>query len=198
MKTAKPSVTPQKMNIKETPHHHTPTAPTPSSGLTTWHDEAPPVFLRHRLSTLIDTSRTLQKMKHSIHSQKSPFGHPEGSSRGSPLERSAEIDEALKGPPQPLDKLLEIKSTQLETLSLTKRSTKRSRQAPLFDHTSWSKRTSKLIDNNHQASGRVLAGPTMGRLNIGHAPITHADSIDKHIMKDDLNSEIEIRENGGK
>jgi hypothetical protein len=118
--------------------------------------------------------------------------------RGLPPQRSAEIDEALKGPPQPLDKLLEIKSTQLETLSLTKRSTRRSRQAALFDHASWSKRTSKLIDNNHQASGRVLAGPTMGRLNIHHVPITHITNIDKHIMKDDLHSEIDIRENGGK
>jgi len=68
MKTVKPSVlhtepSPPKMNIKATP-----AAPTPSSGLTTWHDEAPPVFLRHRLSTLIDTSRKLQKIKHSIHS----------------------------------------------------------------------------------------------------------------------------------
>jgi hypothetical protein len=109
-----------------------------------------------------------------------------------PPQRSAEIDEALKGPPQPLDKLLEIKSTQLETLSLSKRSTKGSRQALLFDHTSWSKRTSKLVDNNQQASGRVLAGPTMGRLNISHAPMTGTDNIDKHIMKGDLHSEIDI------
>jgi hypothetical protein len=38
----------------------------------------------------------------------------------------------------------------------------------------------------------------MGRLNIHHVPITHTSNIDKHIMKDDLHSEIDIRENGGK
>ena len=56
------------INSKSNSLRSTPAAPTPSSGLTTWHDEAPPVFLRHRLSTLIDTSRKLQKIKHSIHS----------------------------------------------------------------------------------------------------------------------------------
>ena len=72
----------------------------------------------------------------------------------------------------------------------------------MYDHGPWRKRTSKLTDNNQQASGRVLAGPTMGRLNIHHAspkhgPLPHhAQHLDKLIMKDELNSEIDLQAGG--
>ena len=42
------------------------------------------------------------------------------------------------------------------------------------------------MDKNKHGNGQILEGPTFGRLNI---KIDKQDSLDKQIMKDDLNSE---------
>ena len=56
----------------------------------------------------------------------------------------------------------------------------------MFSNKIWKIQTSKIIDKNKHGTGRILEGPTFGRLNI---KMDKSDPLDKQIMRDDLNSE---------